>query len=221
MFDIIVLSVVGISTAFAYLRGGLQEAATLLCLAVAAGLGWLLTEPVLGILSLKGNFLATIGVAGALIALLFIGAHIGCHIGLKRYPLNKRGRQIDQIAGAVFGATRGLVLIGLGYLGYAYYLDEAGQPESVRNALTRPVAAAVASGFEAFAPASTRIDDIEATSSTAPTQNAAQSGYDRADRNGLDEIVTTVTTDGADPEIADDAKKDEDDIADILQSEEQ
>ncbi|MEO1137603.1 MAG: hypothetical protein AAFW68_13520, partial [Pseudomonadota bacterium] len=114
-------------------------------------------------------------------------------------------------------------LIGLGYLGYSYYLDEAKQPEEVRSAMTRPIAAGVASWFESFTPETADLD------APAPTESdevdPSLSGYDRTDRNGLNEIVTTVTT--TDPTIAATAPdaetpnedEQEDPIADILSEE--
>ncbi len=128
---------------------------------------------------------------------------------------------IDRAAGGAFGFIRGLVLIGLGYLGYSYYLDEAKQPDSVKSAFTRPVAAGMAHWFESFTPETADLD-----APVKPVEedvDASISGYDRSDRSNLNEIVTTVTT--TDPAIAEsqpaedetqDGDEDEDPIADIL-----
>ncbi len=216
MFDLLFLLVVGLSTAFAVLRGGLQELSTLVALAVAAGLAWLTAPPLLGAFGLAGSFFGTIIVAVALIGVFFIAAHIGCHLLLKRVPMTKQTRRFNQIGGGVFGALRGLVLIGLGYLGYSYYLDEARQPDSVKNAMTRPIAAGLANWFESFAPASTELEGIGAETAE-PEGDAAEAGYNRADRSSLNEIVTTVTTTGEDPE----APAPEEDIADLLSGDDQ
>ncbi len=216
MFDLLFLLVVGLSTAFAVLRGGLQELSTLVALAVAAGLAWVLAPPLLGAFGLAGSFFGAILVAVTMIGVFFIAAHIGCHLILKRVPMTKQARLYNQIGGGVFGFARGLVLIGLGYLGYSYYLDEARQPDSVKNAMTRPVAAGLASWFESFAPASTELEGIGAEPAQS-TSDPAQAGYDRADRSGLNEIVTTVTTNGEDPE----APAGDEDIADLLKGDDQ
>ena len=216
MFDLLFLLVVGLSTAFAVLRGGLQELSTLVSLALAAGLAWLIAPPLLSALGLAGSFFGTIIVAVALIGVFFIAAHVGCHLLLKRVPMTKQTRRYNQIGGGVFGALRGLVLIGLGYLGYSYYLDEARQPDSVKNALTRPIASGLAGWFEGFAPASTELEGIGAETAE-PEGDAAEAGYDRADRSSLNEIVTTVTTTGEDPETP----SPEEDIADLLSGEDQ
>ncbi|PQA86187.1 CvpA family protein [Hyphococcus luteus] len=226
MFDLLFFVVVGVSTAFAVLRGGLRELSTLLALAVAGGVTLLLIEPVLAVTGQAGSFFGTAILAALLIGAFFVLAHIGFHIGLKRFPLAGRAALIDRIGGGVFGFARGLVLIGLAYLGYSYYLDEAKQPEEVKTAMTRPIAAGMAHWFESFTPETADLD-APVPPSQMDDEDAAVSGYDRGDRNGMNEIVTTVTT--TDPAIAatapdaengEDAEAEEDDpIADILNEE--
>ena len=140
MFDFLFLAVVGLSTAFAALRGGLRELATLLSLAVAAGLTWLVAEPLLSATGLAGSFFGSVIMIAGLLGVFFIIAHIACHMGLKRAPLEGNARLIDRLGGGAFGFFRRLVLVGLGYLGYSYYLDESRQPETVTNAITQPIA---------------------------------------------------------------------------------
>jgi len=227
MFDLLFLVIVGVSTGFAILRGGLRELSTLLALAIAGGVTLLLIEPLLAITGQSGSFFGTAIIAGILVGAFFLAAHIGLHIVLKRYPLKGRAVMIDRAAGGVFGFFRGLVLIGLGFLGYSYYLDDARQPDAVRTAMTRPIAAGMASWFESFTPESSDLDAPAKKEEEAVDPGLA--GYDRGDRNGLDEIVTTVTT--TDPAIAasapgsndNQAAEDDEDsldpIADILEDE--
>ncbi|MCK5748336.1 MAG: CvpA family protein [Oricola sp.] len=228
MFDLLFLVVVGISTAFAVLRGGLRELSTLLALAVAGGVTLLLLEPMLALTGQAGSFFGTAIIAALLIGAFFVLAHVGFHILLKRVPLSGRAVLFDRIGGGAFGFFRGLVLIGLGYLGYSYYLDEAKQPDEVKNAITRPIAAGMASWFESFTPETADLDAPVKPSQVSGDEDAAVSGYDRGDRNSLNEIVTTVTT--TDPAIAATAPGTEDDeeeaeaeaddpIADILNEE--
>jgi len=217
MFDLLVVLVVGLSTAFAALRGGLRELATLIALAIAGGLTLMLIEPILSATGLSGSFFGTAIIAAILVAVFFVLAHIGLHLGLKRVPLEGRARLIDRAGGGVFGLLRGLALIGLGYLGYTYYLDEARQPDEVKNAITRPIAAGVANMFESLAPASSKIENI-GDEAPADDVDASISGYDRGDRNGLSEIVTTVTTtdDAVIEPTETEPQSDDDPIADIL-----
>ena len=197
MFDLLFVLVVGLSTAFAALRGGLRELSTLLSLALAGGVTLLLAEPVLAATGQQGSFFGTVIIAAGLVAILFVLAHIAFHIGLKRVPLEGRAALADRIGGGAFGLVRGLILVGLGYLGYSYYLDEARQPDEVKNALTRPIAAGVAGVFESFTPEDAYIENEFKIDNQ--TGDATAEGYDAADRSGLSEIVTTVTT--TDPEL--------------------
>ncbi|WP_425408314.1 CvpA family protein [Hyphococcus sp.] len=226
MFDLLFIVVVGLSTAFAVLRGGLRELSTLLALAIAGGLTLLLIEPILAVTGQDGSFFGTAFIVAVLVAVFFLAAHIGLHLGLKRIPLEGRARLADRIGGGAFGFFRGLVLIGLGYLGYTYYLDEASQPDGVRTAMTQPIAAGMANWFEGFTPDAA---DLDAPVKQSPEDDvdAAISGYDRSDRNGLNEIVTTVTTTdptiaATSPEASDASGIEEeelDPIADIIQEE--
>ena len=224
MFDLLVVLVVGLSTAFAALRGGVREFSTLMALAVAGGLTLLLINPVVGATGQAGSFFGTAIIAVLLIGVFFILAHIAFHFGLERMPLKGAARVYDRVGGGVFGFARGLVLIGLGYLGYTYYLDEARQPEEVRNAITRPVAAGMAQWFESFAPEDTQIENMNGAGSSDDEADPSVSGYDRGDRNTLSEIVTTVTTTdstpiGEPPAVAAQPAAEDDLIADILQEE--
>ncbi len=210
MFDFLVILVIGLSTVFAAMRGGLRELATLIALAAAAFIALLLAEPILGAIGKTDSFFATLFVSAALVSVFFILLHVLAHLGLKRMPLEGRAALADRIGGGVFGFARGLVLVGLGFLAFGYYLDEARQPDSVKNAMTRPLAAGMANWFEGFTPDAAYIENDSA--SDAATDNDDLIGITRAERNGLTEVITTVTTtDGASEEI--------DPIADILMEE--
>jgi len=225
MFDILFVLVVGLSTVFAAMRGGLRELATLLALGVAGGLTWMIVPGVLSATGAAGSFFGTIIIAATLVAVFFVLAHLAFHLGLKRVPLEGRAALFDRLGGGAFGAFRGLVLVGLGFLGYGYYLDEARQPEEVKTAITRPIAAGMASWFESFAPEEAYIENTSEPAAEEEETNAAVDGYARSDRNGMEEIVTTVTTtDPAlvleDAEPAEDTSF-EDSLADILITEEE
>ena len=193
MFDVLVLGVLGLSTAFAALRGASRELATLIALAAAAFMGLLLVEPILDAVGQAGSFFATVFVAVAVVAIFFLFFHLLSYFALRRAPIEGRAALIDRVSGGVLGFGRGLVLVGLGYLAYGYYLDEARQPESVKSAFTRPVAAAMAGWFEGFTPEDAYIEN-EKISVSEPEEDASVLGYQRNDRNGLEQVLTTVTT---------------------------
>lgn len=190
VFDALLLVVIGVSIFFASVRGGIRELATLAALGVAGLAAWIGTKPILAAIGKETSFFANVGVASLLGLVVFALGYFAVHKGLLRLKLNARQQQIDRIGGGAFGLVRALALIGLGFLGYGYYLDEQNQPDAVRKALLLPVAAGAADFFGQFAP---RNGDLKATPAAA-SADAAKEGYANADRAGLKEIVTTVTT---------------------------
>jgi uncharacterized membrane protein required for colicin V production len=212
VFDALLLGLIGVSIAFAAARGAIRELTTLGVLGLAGLAAWLGAKPALAFFGSNGVF-QTIAAAGVISLLAFGGIYFVAHKALRRLKLNKKQRQADKIGGGVFGLVRALALIGLGFLGYGYYLDEANQPDAVKKALLRPVAAASASFFEQFAPSQRGLAEGKTADAAAPA-NAAKDGYANADRTGLKEIVATVTTsDKANVSGTDDS------IADILNEE--
>jgi uncharacterized membrane protein required for colicin V production len=212
VFDVLLLGILGISVAFAAARGAIRELTTLGVLGLAAVAAWLGAKPALAFFGSNGVF-QTIVAAGVIGLLAFGGFYFVAHKALLRLKLNKKQRRADKIGGGVFGLFRALALIGLGFLGYGYYLDEPNQPDAVRKAALRPVAAASASFFEQFAPSERRLSKELEAAAEKPA-DAAKDGYANADRNGLKEIVATVTTtDNAN------AQSTSDTIADILNEE--
>ncbi|MEX0645560.1 MAG: CvpA family protein [Parvularculaceae bacterium] len=192
-FDFLVIAILALSIAFAVIRGALREIGTLAALGAAAGAAFLLVAPLQSLFGAGASFIATLMIAGLLGLVAFGAFYFFLHVGLKRVTLSARATRTDRIAGGVFGLARGLVLIGLGFLAYGYYLDEDRRPDAVKNALTLPVAKAMADFFEDLAPAGTRLTP-EAPEKAEPATNAAVEGYLRSDRSALADIVTTVTT---------------------------
>lgn len=207
VFDALLIAVIAISVFFATVRGGVRELATVAALTLAALAAFVLMKPVAALAG--GNSFFVSAAIGAVIGVgVFGGAYFLLHKAMIRWKPSARMKSYDRIGGGAFGLIRALALIGLGFLGYGYYLDEANQPDSVRKALLLPVAAASAGFFEQFAPPNRELNAANAA------KNAAAEGYDGADRSGLKEIVTTVTTTDKDAKIASD-----DPIADILTEE--
>ena len=139
-FDGLLLGVLAFSALFAVIRGAIREASTLAALGAGAGLSFLLFNRVLGLLGLKGSFFGMIAVGGALLAFFFVALYVAFHFGLKQLRLGPTMALADRVGGGVFGVVRGLALIGLGFLGYAYYLDQPRRPAAVTNAALLPIA---------------------------------------------------------------------------------
>lgn len=218
-FDAVVLTVIVLSIGFAVIRGALREIGTLVALALAAGLAYLLLNPLQSLLGVERSFLATVAAAGVLGFVGFGGFYFLLHLVLEKVSVSARTARIDRIAGGVFGLARGLVILGLGFLAYSYYLGADRQPESVKRSVSYPVVKSMANLFEGLAPQTTRLTPTT-EDKDKPAENAAAEGYARGDRAALSEIMTTVTT--TDDTSADGAKKElqaqpsADRIADIL-----
>lgn len=205
-FDFLVIFVIALSVGFAVIRGALKEIGTLLVLAAAAIGGFVLVKPFAAVFfGGKSSFILTAGIGLGLGSALFVALYVGLHMVLRRFPMTARAQQVDRIFGGVFGLARGLVLVGLGFLAYAYYLDDERRPDAVAKALTRPLAEGMAKAFEGLAPAATRLDhrpDKAEAKPAAKEANAARDGYARSDRSALSEMVATVTTSDATAETA-------------------
>ena len=189
VFDALLLAVIGVSVFFASVRGAVREVATLAALALGALAGWAGMTPVAAALG-KDSVVASAAAAIVIGIAAFLGLYFLCHQLMARMKLSKRMQRVDRVSGGVFGLIRALALIGLGFLGYGYYLDEANQPDAVTRAMLLPVASSSARFFEQFAPAARDLGAAE----TEKRANAAREGYDGRDRSGLSEIVSTVTT---------------------------
>ena len=214
VFDALLLTIIAVSVLFAAIRGAVKELATLVILTLAGLAAWFGTPPALALIGKQGSFFSTAIVGGVIVAVIFLGLYFVSHRAMARIRLSDRQRTADRIGGGVFGLVRALALIGLGFLGYGYYLDEANQPDAVRGAMLLPLATSTAEFFERLAPAT---KDLQSTPDEPDANvSAAREGYDRRDRDGLEEIVTTMTTnDRAD------APPSGDPIADILAKESQ
>lgn len=201
-FDFLVIFVLALSIGFAVIRGALKEIGTLLVVAAAAAGGFLLVKPFAAVFfGGSSSFLLTLGIGLGIGGALFGVLYVALHQVLQRFPMTARAQQVDRIFGGVFGLARGLVLVGLGFLAYAYYLADERRPDAVARAITLPLAAGMAGMFEGLAPDTTRLDHKpEKKTGDAPggkEANAARDGYARADRTALSEMVATVTTSDA------------------------
>ena len=152
-FDGLLIGLIALSVALAAYRGGLAELATLVALGFGgiAGLG--LAQPLAGALGRSDSTITILVIGAAVAALIFVGALVALSILLGRLRLDRRQRLADRIGGGAFGFFRALALIGLGFLGYAYYLDADKRPPAVADALLLPLAQGSAGIIASLAPA--------------------------------------------------------------------
>lgn len=189
MFDLGVILITGISAAFACLRGFLREAATVLALAlaVAGGMATGLFSPAAE--SSTRDILLMVSGALLLVAVLFFVLDAAFGYGLKRIPFDRRFRTGDRIAGGIFGLVRGLLVAGLWYLGWIFFLGQDSRPPGEQAALTRPLVSSIARRLENAFPA---LPETQALPD--PYADPSTEGYGRKDRSALSEIVVTATT---------------------------
>lgn len=206
-FDGLILLIFAVSIGFAAMRGAIRELGTLAALLFGVLAAWIFTGAILSGLG-KDDFISTVVVAGALVAIGFAVSHIGITIFSGRIRLTERQALYDRIGGGVFGLLRAFALIGLGFIGYSYYLDADSRPDGVKNAAFLPLATGAANVMRGFTPGDPLAE------ADAPQQPDAAREIDAGDRRALDEIVTTVTTDEGGP-----ARAGADDIADLLKEE--
>lgn len=220
-FDWGVIAILALSTGFAVIRGALRELGTLAALGAGIAAAVFLAKPLQAATGVGQSFMATAAIGAALVAVGFLVGYFALHSGLKQVHLTGKGLLADRIGGGAFGFVRGLILIGLGFLAYSYYLDETRRPESVSRALTLPLADGMASLFEGLAPQALEPDASEGSTPEEADVNAAVEGYPRGDRTALAEIVTTVTTnDGPPAREESESPASDDPIADLLEESE-
>jgi membrane protein required for colicin V production len=218
-FDYLLVAVLVLSIGFAFIRGALREIGALIILAVAAGVAYAVIKPVQNAIGSGGSLLMTVAIAGAVGLVAFALIYLAFHIGLRKLALPERAVRLDRMVGAAFGLARGLALVGLGFLAYAYYLDEERRPDGVNRAVTLPIAKAMAGFFEGFAPEGSKLDPNAKPRPPESEANAAHQGYGRGDRAALSEMMTTMTT--GDVTVATDAPAaSADPIAAVLQEDE-
>jgi len=193
LFDLLLLVVLITSIGFAVIRGALKEFATLIAIAVAGGIAWVLSKPLLGVIGMSGSFFGTIAVIAVLLVIAFIGIYFGFHLLLRRVDLTGNASLANKIGGGVFGLVRALILIGLGFLGYSYYLDSERWPDSVKDAALLPIAQSSAAFFESFGSPEELEIPLVIPEDTEDTASLSQ-GYSSNERNNLSELVATVTT---------------------------
>ena len=128
VFDALLLTVVGVSVFFAAIRGAIRELATLAALAVAVLAAWLGMKPVAAALG-QSSFFTSVAIGGIIGLGVFLGGYFLLHKAMQRVKPKGRMPTYNKIGGAAFGLLRALALIGLGFLGYGYYLEEGNQPE--------------------------------------------------------------------------------------------
>jgi membrane protein required for colicin V production len=215
LLDIILLVVMLVSALLAMVRGFMREVLSIASWAAAAVLT-LYAYPKLKPEALKyvNNDLAAsaLVIGGVFLGTLLIVSVIT--IKISDMVLDSRVGALDRTLGFLFGLARGLVIVVVAFLFFAWLVPEKTWPEWVRNAKSRVVLQSTGQALMSLlpddpegylrrfrrprdeqepqdAPPATRSD----RGGTAGTAQAAdeQRGYGRADRVGLDQLLQGST----------------------------
>jgi membrane protein required for colicin V production len=215
LLDIVLLVVMLVSALLAMVRGFMREVLSIASWAAAALLT-LYAYPKL-LPTAKQYINHDILASAAVIAGVFLGTLLVVSvitIKISDMILDSRVGALDRTLGFLFGLARGLLILVVAFLFFAWLVPEKGWPEWVRNAKSRVVLQSTGQALMSLLP-----DDPEgylrrfrrprdeqepqdtppATRSdrggTAGTVQAAdeQRGYGRADRAGLDQLLQGAT----------------------------
>jgi membrane protein required for colicin V production len=217
LLDIILLVVMLVSALLAMVRGFMREVLSIASWAAAAILT-LYAFPKLKPVALQyvSNDLAAsaIVIVGVFLGTLLVVSVIT--IKISDMILDSRVGALDRTLGFLFGLARGLVIVVVAFLFFAWLVPEKSWPEWVRGAKSRVVLQSTGQALMSMlpddpegylrrlrrprdeqepqdAPPATRSD--RGGGATGSTQSAdEQRGYGRADRVGLDQLLQGSTT---------------------------
>lgn len=154
MFDLIVLTVIGLSSLLSFFRGLFKEVFSLAGWAVAAIITLRFLEPVSTILKPHvGSDVVTSGIAsvGLFFTTLIIISIISGII-LKYLRPGARIGNIDNLGGLAFGIARGVLIVTLGYFITSVVVGEKNYPDWMQHSYTRPYVERSTRWMKEFAP---------------------------------------------------------------------
>jgi membrane protein required for colicin V production len=216
LLDIVLLLVMLVSALLAMVRGFMREVLSIASWAAAAILT-LYAFPKLKPVALQyvNNDLAAsaIVIVGVFLGTLLVVSVIT--IKVSDMVLDSRVGALDRTLGFLFGLARGLIIVVVAFLFFAWLVPEKSWPEWVRNAKSRVVLQSTGQALMSMlpddpegylrrlrrprdeqepqdAPPATRSERGGASGSTQTANE--QPGYGRADRAGLDRLLQGSTT---------------------------
>ena len=140
LLDIILLGVMLISALLAMIRGFMREELSIASWIIAAGVTLYAYSKLLPFA--KSYFNNDIVAAGVVVGGVFLGTLIIVSIITVRFSdmvLDSRVGALDRTLGFLFGLARGLVIVVVAFLFFAWLVPERSQPEWVRSAKSRVV----------------------------------------------------------------------------------
>ena len=210
-FDFIAIAVIAISGGLAVVRGFCREISSIFAIAGAALATLWGMAPLRASLRdmLPAGWLADLIAIGALFVFTYV--LIAYVMGRILSSLNTDGEMhpADRWLGFVFGAARGVVLLGVYYIILSVGHPGDRHPDWIRFSATYPLMKATGEAIQALGPASNRLieapEPAESESETEgsdsggeseePLGESAEAGYSMRDRNGMTHLITVETAD--------------------------
>ncbi|HET9902977.1 MAG TPA: CvpA family protein [Xanthobacteraceae bacterium] len=214
LLDIILLVVMLISAILAMVRGFMREVLSIASWAAAAILTVYAYPKLLPVAKQYVNhdlIAAGIVIAGVFLGTLLIVSIIT--IKISDMILDSRIGALDRTLGFLFGLARGLLIVVVAFLFFAWLVPEKSQPEWVRNAKSRVVLQSTGEALMSMLPEDpegylrrlkrsregqepeTNPPEPGTRSETAPpARGADQPGYARSDRLGMQQLLNTSAT---------------------------
>ena len=220
--DIVLLSVMLISGILAMIRGFMREVLSIAAWGAAAVATALLYNRLLPIA--KANISSDIVATGAVIGGVFLITLLVVSIITVRISdmiLDSRIGALDRTLGFLFGLGRGLIIVVVAFVFFAWLVPPAKQPDGVRNAKSRVVLENTGEWLQALLPQDMdnylsqllkkrKGDEQEPAPDAAPGQRSGlgsplgapevtgsvqqPAGYQRADRNDMRQLIDATTT---------------------------
>ena len=217
--DIVLLSVMLISGILAMIRGFMREVLSIAAWGAAALATALLYNKLLPIA--KANISSDIVATGAVIGGVFLLTLLVVSIITVRISdmiLDSRIGALDRTLGFLFGLGRGLIIVVVAFVFFAWLVPPGKQPDGVRNAKSRVVLENTGEWLQALLPQDMdnylsqmlkkrkggdqeppaegpppgQRGDAGRPDVTGSVGNAA--GYQRADRNDMRQLIDATTT---------------------------
>jgi membrane protein required for colicin V production len=217
--DIVLLSVMLISGILAMIRGFMREVLSIAAWGAAAVATALLYNKLLPIAkaNIASDMVATAAVVGGVFLLTLLVVSI-LTVRISDMILDSRIGALDRTLGFLFGLGRGLIIVVVAFVFFAWLVPPTKQPEGVRNAKSRVVLENTGEWLQALLPQDLdsyisqyvkkkKGDEQEPPPEAAPPGQRSDvgrpdatgsvdkpAGYQRADRNDMRQLIDATTT---------------------------
>ncbi len=207
LLDIILLAIMLLSGLLAMIRGFMREILSIAAWAAAA-IATLYFYPRLLPMA-KQYFTSDMVATGAVIAGVFLGTLIITSIITVRISdmvLDSRIGALDRTLGFLFGLGRGLLIVVVAFMFFAWLVPEKSQPEWVRSAKSRTVLTGTGNWLMAMLPDDPENTILKKLKKPKPEDQDAQpdgggekrtendGAYGKGERAGLKQLIENQTT---------------------------